>query len=186
MELFATLQTLASGRMGAAMKAMQHLFTANVFEQIHQRGVGWNGLPFTHDALRVNDFAGEHGATVHRELQNVHHLFAAVHFHVRARRNIKSTALRFLGCSVIEQAPKRSNGARTFDGAIVHIDDARVGGGDFLPFGMCNMGRKKATQYGHNCSDCFQIAVELASKFKMIQSFVYSNHGPYYKVVERY
>ena len=65
-------------------------------KQIDQGRVGWNGLPLAHDALRVNNFTGQHGATVHGKLQNMHQLFAAVHFHVRTCRNKISTALGFL------------------------------------------------------------------------------------------
>ncbi len=167
------------------MKAMQHLFTANVFEQIHQRGVGWNGLPFTHHTLRVDDFAGEHGATVHRELQNVHHLFAAVHFHVRARRNIKSTALRFLGTSVIEQTPERPDGASTFDGAVVDINDARVGGGDLLPLGMRCMRRQHHQRSGGNGHGLFQRVRKAAAAGLRCRGDLNDSHTPYYKVVLR-
>ena len=171
--------------MGATMKAMQHLFTANVFEQIHQRGIGWNGLPFAHHALRVDDFAGEHGTTVHRELQNVHHLFAAVHFHVRARGHIISSALRFLGASVIEQTPERSNGACTFDGAVVHVNDARVGGGNFLPFGMRCMRRQHHQGSGRSGHGLFQKVRKSALAGLRCWGDLNESHTPYYKVVLR-
>ena len=110
------------------------LFTAHKFKKCHQGCVWGNGLPIAHDTLRVNDFAGQHGATVHGKLQNVHHFFAAIHFHVRAGRHIKRTALRFLRRSVIEQTPERSDGAVSFDGTVIDVNNARIGGGHFLPF----------------------------------------------------
>jgi len=109
---------------------------ADVFEQRHQRRVGRNGLPFAHDALRVNDFAGQHGAAVHRELQDVNHLFAAIHFHVRACGHKVSTALRLLGGFVIEQTPERSNIARLLDVGVVNVNRARIVSEHFLPFSM--------------------------------------------------
>jgi hypothetical protein len=165
------------------MNIVTALFTANVFEQIHQRGIGWNGLPFTHDALRVDDFAGEHGTTVHRELQNVHHLFAAVHFHVRARGHIKSTALRFLGASVIEQTPERSNGTCTFDGAVVHVNDARVGGGDFLPFCMRSMWRQHQQRSDNQGHGMFQKVCKSVLAGLHRVGDLNDSHTPYYKVV---
>ena len=165
------------------MNAMQHSFTANEAEQIDQGCVGGNGLPFTHHTLRVDDFARQHGATVHRELQNVHHLFAAVHFHVRARRNIKSTALRFLGTSVIEQTPEGSDRASTFDGGIVHVDDARVGGGDLLPFGMRSMRRQHHQRSGGNGHDLFQRVRKSAAAGLRCRGDLNDSHTPYYKVV---
>jgi hypothetical protein len=44
--------------------------------------------------------------------------------------------LRFLWRFVIQQTPKRPNGPRAFDGTIVDINDARIGGGNFLPIGV--------------------------------------------------
>jgi len=169
--------------MGATMTAMGSLFAANVLEQIHQRGIGWNGLPFTHHALRVDDFAGEHGTTVHRELQDVHHLFAAVHFHVRARGHVISSALRLLGASVIEQAPERSNGTCTFDGAVVHVNDARVGGGNFLPFGMRCMRRQQQQRSDNKGHGMFQKVRKFAVASLRCRGDLNESHTPYYKVV---
>ena len=165
------------------MNAMQHLFTANEAEQIDQGCVGGNGLPFTHHTLRVDDFARQHRATVHRELQNVHHLFAAVHFHVRARRNIKSTALRFLGTPVVEQTPEGPDGACAFDGGIVHVNDARVGGGDLLPFGMRSMRRQHHQRSGGNGHDLFKRVRKSAAAGLRCRGDLNDSHTPYYKVV---
>ncbi len=128
LEFFKPLQALVAGRMGAAMNLLACLFTANKFVQCDQGRVGWNGLPLAHDALRVNNFTGQHGATVHGKLQNMHQLFAAVHFHVGARRHKEGAALSLLRRSVIEQAPERTNGAISFDGAVVDINNAGIGG----------------------------------------------------------
>ena len=54
--------------MGAAMKLLGGLFAANKFEKHDQGRVGGNGLPIADHALRVNNFATEHGATVHGKL----------------------------------------------------------------------------------------------------------------------
>lgn len=171
--------------MGATMNAMRHLFTANEAEQIDQGCVGGNGLPFTHHTLRVDDFAGEHRATVHRELQNVHHLFAAVHFHVRARRNIKSTSLRFLGTPVVEQTPEGPDGACAFDGGIVDINDARVGGGDLLPFGMRSMRCQHDQRSGCSGHGLFQKVRKSAVAGLCSRGDLNESHTPYYKVVLR-
>ena len=122
--------------MGETLTSLPKLLAANKAIQADQRCVGWNALPLAHHALRVNNFASQHGATVHRELQNMHHLFATVHFHVRSCRNIKCATLRFLWRFVIQQTPKRPNGSRAFDGTIVDINDTRIGGGNFLPIGV--------------------------------------------------
>ena len=161
-----------------------NLFT-NKIVQRHQGCVGRNGLPFAHDALRVNDFASQHGAAVHRELQNVNSLFAAVHFHVRACRNIKSTALRFLGASVIEQTPERPDGASSFDGGIVYINDARVGGGDLLPLGMRCMRRQHHQRSGCSGHGLFQKVRKSAVAGLRCWGALNDSHTPYYKVVLR-
>ncbi len=184
MDLLTTLQTLASGRLGAAMKQVQlpALFTHKL-EQGHQRGVGRNALPFTHHTLRINDFAGQHGATVHGKLQHVNHLFAAVHFHVRACGNVVSTALRFLGRFVIEQAPERSDVARFFNGSVVDVDGARVVSQHFLPLGMGGVRGKQQNQgCGHSGTRLGQApnTVEARRIFKSIADGI---HAPYYKVV---
>ncbi len=171
--------------MGATMKVMQLLFTANEAEQVDQGCIWGNGLPFAHHTLRVDDFARQHGAAVHRELQDVHHLFAAVHFHVRTRRNIKSTALCFLGASVIEQTPERPDGASAFDGGIVYINDARVGGGDLLPFGMRCMRRQHHQRSGCSGHGLFQKVRKSALAGLRCWGDLNESHTPYYKVVLR-
>ena len=174
-EFFATLQTLASGRLGAAMKLIHTLFAANKAEQIDQGCVGWNGLPFAHHALRVDNFASEHGATVHGELQNVDHLFATVHLHVRASGHVESTTLRLLGRFVIEQTPERANSTGTFDGAIVDVDDARIGGGDLLPLCVRRMRR----QQGQGCGS------KRHTVFQSLKGGVNDSHAPNYRSVHR-
>ena len=161
------------------------LFTANKFEKCDQGRVRGNGLPFTHDTLRIDNFTREHGAAVHGELQNVHHLFAAIHFHVRACGNVVSAALRLLWCSVIKQAPKRSDGAISFDGAVVDINNAGIGGGHLLPFGMRSDGHPKS-QNGSNKDQAL-----LPSFYKSalaglgFKGVLYDSHEPYYKVEHR-
>ena len=165
------------------MKTLQTLFTAHKAKQVDQGCVWGNGLPFAHHALRVDNFASQHGAAVHRELQDVNHLFAAVHFHVRASRHIVSTALRLLGSSVIEQTPEGTNGARSFDGAVVDINDARIGGGDLLPFSMRSMGCPKSQHSGNNEQTLFQRFYQSALAGLGFQGGVCDIHAPYYKVV---
>ena len=171
--------------MGAAMNLLACLFAANKFVQCDQGRVGWNGLPLAHDALRVNNFTGQHGATVHGKLQNVNQLFAAVHFHVSARRHKVGAALGFLGRSVIEQAPERTNGAISFDGAVVDINNAGIGGGHPLPFGMRSVWQPKSqgrrNQY-HNLLQGFYKSALAVLGFK---GGLYDSHAPYYKVVHR-
>ena len=159
------------------------LFTANKFEKIDQGCVWGNGLPFAHDALRVNNFTGQHGAAVHGKLQNVHHFFAAIHFHVCASRHKVRTALCFLRRSVIEQAPKRSNGAVSFDGAIVDINNARICGGDFLPFGVCDHRRYQGHQHPGNSYSPLKSAKESAFSGRIFRNVFNSVHARYYKVV---
>ncbi len=149
---------------------------ANVFEERHQGCVGRNGLPFAQYALRVDNLAGEHGAAVHRELQDVNRLLAAIHFHVRASGHKICAALRLLGCFVIEQTPKRAVVAGLFDGAIVNVDGARIVGDDFLPFGMCGM---RGQQHQHTDRRCDQ---EFHGTFLSLDLGI---HAPYYKVVHR-
>ena len=167
------------------MNLFSGLLTANKFEKIDQGCVGGNGLPFAHDALRVNNFAREHGAAVHGKLQNMHQLFAAVHFHVGARRHKVGAALSFLRRSVIEQAPERTNGASSFDGAVVDINNAGIGGGHLLPFGMCSVwqpkGQGRRNQY-HNLLQGFYKSALAVLVFK---GGLYDSHAPYYKVEHR-
>ena len=129
--------------MGAAMNLIACLFAADKFKKRNQGGVGGNGLPLAHDALRVNNFAREHGPAVHGKLQNMHQLFAAVHFHVGARRHKIGAALSLLRRSVIEQAPERTNGAISFDGTVVDINNAGIGGSHPLPFGVSRLRSQK-------------------------------------------
>ena len=158
--------------MGEAVSCLK-LFT-NKIEQGHQGRVGRNGLPLAHDTLRVNDFARQHRAAVHGELQDVNGRFAAVHFHVRACRNKISTALRFLGRFVIEQTPERPNIAGSFDVGRVDVNRARVVGEHFLPLSMCRLRCKKQKQTGHQSS----------GKFKAFHLLSLGIHAPYYKVVD--
>ena len=164
------------------MNLFDGLLTANKFEKIDQGCVGGNGLPFAHDALRVDNFTGEHGATVHGKLQNMHHFFAAIHFHVRSRRHKVSASLRLLWRSVIEQAPERSNGAVSFDGAIVDINNARIGGGYFLPFGMRSRWRNKCQQHGCNSNTPLYKAKASVFNQEVFQSMCDVIHARYYKV----
>ena len=157
---------------------------ADLIEQGHQRCVGRDGLPLAHDALRVNDFAGQHGATVHRELQNMHHLFAAIHFHVRACGHKISAALCFLGRFVIEQTPERPDVARFFNGARVDVNRARIVGDYFLPFGMCGIGCEKQNRTGHHGGNGFQSAPKSVSERWVFQFLGLGIHAPYYKVVD--
>ena len=165
------------------------LFTADKFEKSDQGRVGGNGLPFAHDALRVNNFACEHGAAVHGKLQNVNHFFAAVHFHVRAGGHKESTALRLLRRSVIEQAPKRTNGPVALDGAVVDINNAGIGGGHFLPFCVSSQrrcqhqqhsGKRNSPMYGQWYKHCAKESALSGPKFHSVFNNV---HARYYKVV---
>ncbi len=166
------------------MKQIQTLLATHKFVHTDQGCIGRDALPFAHDPLRVNDFASQHGACVHRKLQNMNGFFAAIHFHVSARRNIKSTALRFLRRSVIEQAPERANSARSFDAGIVNVDGARIGGGDLLPFSLCGAGSQEASQResyrSTQLTGIFQALTKLA---KVPKRKVCNVHKPYYKVV---
>jgi len=171
--------------MGATVNLSACLFTADKFKKRNQGGVGGNGLPLAHDALRVNNFAREHGPAVHGKLQNMHQLFAAVHFHVGARRHKIGAALSLLRRSVIEQAPKRTNGAISLDGAVVDINNAGIGGGHPLPFGMRSVWQPKSqgrrNQY-HNLLQGFYKSALAVLGFK---GGLYDSHAPYYKVVHR-
>ena len=165
------------------MNLLARLFTANKFEKTDQGCVRGNGLPFAHHTLRVNNFTREHGAAVHGELQDVHHFFAAIHFHVRSRRHKVSASLRLLWRSVIEQAPKRSNGPVSFNGAVVNINNARIGGGDFLPFGMCGYWRHQGQQQSGKRYSPLKSIKESASSGQIFQSVFNGVHVRYYKVV---
>ena len=168
------------------MKPIQSLFTANKAIHIDQRRIGGDALPLAHHALRVNDFTRQHGASVHGKLQDVNGFFAAVHFHVRARRDIESTALRFLRRPVIEQAPKRANGAIAFDAAIVNVDGARIGGGDLLPFCASSKWRQQGQdehKWQNKCKALFQRFCKFAMASLRLQGGLNDIHAPYYKVV---
>jgi len=182
MEFFAKLQALATGRMGAAMKLFDKLFTAHKFEKTDQGCVRGNGLPFAHHTLRVDNFACEHGAAVHGKLQNVHHFFAAIHFHVCSSGHKVSASLRLLWRSVIEQAPKRSDGAVSFDGAIVDINNARIGGGDSLPFCVRSHWRCERQQHGCNSNTPLKNAKAIALSGDVFQIMCNVIHARYYKV----
>ena len=159
------------------------LFTADKFEKSDQGRVRGNGLPFAHDALRVDNFTREHGAAMHRKLQNMNHFFAAVHFHVRAGGYKESTALRLLRRSVIEQTPKRTNGPVALNGAVVDINNARIGGCDSLPFGMCSLGCQQEKQQCSNYNAYSKSAKESVSGSLIFQCVSSGVHARYYKVV---
>ena len=159
-----------------------NLFT-NKIEQGHQGRVGRYGDPLAHDTLRVNDFTGQHGATVHRELQDMNHRFAAVHFHVRACRHKVSTALSFLGSLVIEQAPKRPNIARLFDVGRVNVNRARIVSEHFLPLSVGHIGCEEQSQTAHQSSHEFQSRSKTSGGCWVFHFLSLVFHGPYYKVV---
>ena len=160
------------------MNLLACLFTANKFVQCDQGRVGRNSLPLAHDALRVHNFASEHGATVHGKLQNMHQLFAAVHFHVSARRHKESAALSLLRRSVIEQAPERTNGAISFDGAVVDINNAGIGGGHPLPFGTGSMWHEKRQAKDSSSNANFKIAQKLKLRCEIFHSVCFAFMRP--------
>ena len=171
--------------MGATVNLSACLFTADKFKKRNQRGVGGNGLPLAQHALRVNNFAGEHGATVHGKLQNMHQFFAAIHFHVCAGRNIVGAALSFLRRSVIKQAPERTNGATSFDGTVVDINNAGIGGGHPLPFGMRSVWHPKNQGRSNQYQNLLQGFYKSALGVLGFKGSFYDSHAPYYKVVHR-
>ena len=160
--------------MGTAMNLLACLFTANKFVQCDQGRVGWNGLPLAHDTLRVNNFTGQHGATVHGKLQNMNQLFAAVHFHVSARRHKVGAALGFLRRSVIEQAPERTNGAISLDGAVVDVNNAGIGGGHPLPFSTGSMWQAKRQAKEPSSNANFKIAQKLKLSCEIFHSVCFA------------
>ena len=160
-----------------------NLFT-NVLEQRHQRGVGRDGLPLAHHTLRVDDFAGQHGATVHRELQDVNHLLAAIHFHVRACGYKISAALRFLGRFVIEQTPERADIARLLDVGIVNVNRTRIVGQYFLPLSMRSMRCKEQHQAACQQRSRFQSTSKTVRARWIFVGMGFGFHAPYYKVVD--
>ena len=164
------------------MNLFAQLFTAHKFEKTDQGCVGGNGLPFAHHTLRVDNFTREHGAAVHGKLQNVHHLFAAIHFHVCSSGHKVSTTLRLLWRSVIEQTPKRSNRTVSFDGAVVDINNAGIGGGDSLPFGMCSHRRCECQQHSCNSNTPLKNAKAFALRGDVFQIMCNVIHARYYKV----
>ena len=160
------------------MNLLACLFTANKFVQCDQGRVGWNGLPLAHDALRVNNFTGQHGATVHGKLQNMHQFFAAVHFHVSARRHKESAALSLLRRSVIEQAPERTNRAISFDGAVVDINNAGIGASHPLPFGAGSMWHAKRQAKEPSSNANFKIAQKLKLRCEIFHSVCFAFMRP--------
>jgi len=164
------------------MNDLRRLFAANEFVQGNQRRVGWNGLPFAHHALRVDNFTRQHGATVHGELQNVNHFFSAIHFHVRACGHKESPSLRLLRRSVIEQAPERSNGASSLDGAVIDINNARIGGGYFLPFSLSSKRCQQHKQTGCHRYSEFRSGRQTLSGHWEFKNLRFGIHVPYYKV----
>ena len=165
------------------MKPWNVLFAANESVQTDQGCIWGNGLPFAHNRLRVKNFTRQHGPRMHGKLQHVHHFFAAVHFHVGACRNEVSAALRFLGSSVIEQAPKRANRAVSLHAGIVHINDTRIGDGHFLPFSVRCVRSHQAQKCCCQESARFEGAQKPAAKVDgVFQRVVCNFHAPYYKV----
>ena len=171
--------------MGETLTSLPKLLAANKAIQADQRCVGWNALPLAHHALRVNNFASQHGATVHRELQHVHHLFAAVHFHVRAGGHIKRASLGSLRRFVIKQTPERSNRASSLDGGVVHVNDARVGGDDFLPFSFRCVRSPHRQRNGHQGQSLFPKLCAACMAGWLDVGDLHDIHQPYYKVVLR-
>jgi len=167
------------------MNLIACLFAADKFKKRNQGGVRGDGLPLAHHALRIDNFTREHGATVHGKLQNMHQFFSAVHFHVGAGRHKIGAALSLLRRSVIKQAPERTNRAISFDGAVVDINNAGIGGGHLLPFGMRSDGHPKS-QNGSNKDQAL-----LPSFYKSalaglgFKGVLYDSHEPYYKVEHR-
>ena len=88
--------------------------------QFLQWCVGRDRLPVSQHALGVHHFTAEHGAPVHGKRQDVHSLFFAFNFHVRASRLVRHAARGFLRCFEIKHAPKTAHVARTLDPG--HID----------------------------------------------------------------
>ena len=160
------------------MNLLVCLFTANKFVECDQGRVGWNGLPLAHDALRVNNFTGQHGATVHGKLQNMHQLFAAIHFHVSARRHKEGAALSLLRRSVIEQTPERTNRAISLNGAVVDINNAGIGGGHPLPFGTGSMWQAKRQAKESSSNANFKIAQKLKLRCEIFHSVCFAFMRP--------
>lgn len=160
-----------------------NLFT-NVIEQRHQGRVGWNCLPFAHDPLGVNDFARQHGPAVHRKLQNVNHLLATIHLHVRACGYKVSTALRFLGRFVIQQTPERADIARLLDVGVINVDRARIVVEHFLPLRMGKLRGQEQCHTGHQGGRRFQSASQIAFRRWAFLCKGVGIHAPYYKVVD--
>ena len=160
------------------MNLLTCLFAANKFVECDQGRVGWNGLPLAHDALRVNNFTGQHGATVHGKLQYMHQLFAAVHFHVSARRHKERAALSLLRRSVIEQTPERTNRAISLYGAVVDINNAGIGGGHPLPFGTSSMWQAKCQAKKPSSNANFKITQKLKLRCEIIHSVCFAFMRP--------
>jgi len=115
---------------------------------------------------------------VHGKLQNMHQLFAAVHFHVSARRHKESAALSLLRRSVIEQAPERTNGAISFDGAVVDINNAGIGGGHPLPFGTGSMWQAKRQAKDSSSNANFKISQKLKLRCEIFHSVCFAFMRP--------
>ena len=164
--------------MGTTMNLLACLFAADKFKKRNQGGVGRNSLPLAQDTLRVHNFASEHGATVHGKLQNMHQLFAAVHFHVGARRHKESAALSLLRRSVIEQAPERTNGAISFDGAVVDINNAGIGASHPLPFGTGSMWQAKRQAKDSSSNANFKISQKLKLRCEIFHSVCFAFMRP--------
>ena len=165
------------------MNNLKRLFAANKLVKSHQWCVGGNGLPLSHHALRVDNFTREHGATVHGKLQDMDHFFAAIHLHVRARGHKECTPLRSLRCSVIEQTPKRPNRAVAFDAAVIDINNAGIGCGNFLPFSLGRKRSQKHKQTGCHSHSQFRSGPQPLWGRRILKKMGFGIHAPYYKVV---
>ena len=134
----AQLLALAASRLGETMslKTLLKLARANHLVKFFQWRVWRNGLPISHDALRVNDLAFQHGRCVHRERQNVHSFLAAINFHVRACGLVVHTSGSFLRHPVIQKTPKTSDVARFFNPIHIQVVSAGVNGVNLGPIGL--------------------------------------------------
>jgi hypothetical protein len=115
---------------------------------------------------------------VHGKLQNMHQLFAAIHFHVSARRHKEGAALSLLRRSVIEQTPERTNRAISLNGAVVDINNAGIGGGHPLPFGTGSMWQAKRQAKESSSNANFKIAQKLKPGCEIFHSVCFAFMRP--------
>ena len=124
----AKVLALATSRVGAPVSAL-----TNRFVVAHQRGIGWDRLPLAHHALLVDQFARQHAASVHRELQNAHALFFAIELHMGSGRQITHTPRRFLHRGVVQHRPKISQRTVFLNRVGINVISARGKSPDDLP-----------------------------------------------------